>query len=77
MVPMFAARVADLKPGSAVRVTCRNPDCGLEAELETDTLRRRLKLTEYVKRVLPRFRCTRCGRKNVDLDARHALGHFG
>lgn len=75
MVPLYAARVADLRVGASVSLTCRA--CGRVAEIAALTLRERLPRDAFVKRLGPQFRCTACGKKGAHVDARHALGHFG
>ena len=75
MVPLYVARVADLRRGRAVSVTCRG--CGHVAELAVDELRKLLAPSELVKHLGPRFRCRRCGHKGAVVDARRALGHYG
>jgi hypothetical protein len=75
MVPLYAARVADLRMGSRVAARCRS--CGHVAELPVASLRERLPGHEFVKHLGPQFRCQTCGSKGAELDARRALGHFG
>lgn len=75
MVPLFAARVADLRIGDRVLVTCTH--CRHETELPVTLLRERCRPSDFVKHLGLRFRCTHCARKGAELDARHALGHFG
>jgi primosomal protein N' len=75
MVPMYAARVADLRRGFFVTVTCRS--CGHAAELAVNHLRERLEASEFVKLLGPQFRCRQCGERGATVDARRALGHFG
>ena len=75
MVALYIARVADLRHGRAVSVTCRR--CGHVAEIAATVLRARLPPFAFVKHLGPRFRCQLCGHKGAELDARHALGHFG
>ena len=75
MVPLYAARIADLRPGSEVLLTCRA--CGHAAALPAILLRQRLGNDLLVKHLGRQFRCTRCGGKGAALDARRALGHFG
>jgi hypothetical protein len=75
MVPLYAARVADLRVGFFVSVRCRA--CGHVAELPVVRLRERLPRSEFVKHLGPRFRCESCGQRGAEVDARQALGHFG
>jgi hypothetical protein len=75
MVPLYVARVADLRVGTFVAVTCQG--CGYLAEIPVVTLRARLPLYGLVKRLGPQFRCRRCRRKGANIDARGALGYFG
>jgi hypothetical protein len=75
MVPLYIARVADLRVGTMVGVTCRK--CGHLAEVPTLTLRERLPRDEFVKQIGVRFRCQHCGHKGAEVDARNALGYFG
>ncbi len=74
MVPLYIARIADLRPGAYVSVTCRA--CGHVAELAALQLRERLPRETFVKHLGPQFRCAKCGRRGAILDARRALGHF-
>jgi hypothetical protein len=41
------------------------------------TLRERLSRNAFVKHLGPEFRCTACGNKGANVDARHALGYHG
>jgi hypothetical protein len=75
MVPLYIARVADLRVGTFLAVTCRG--CGHLAEIPALTLRARLPLDAFVKRLGPQFRCRHCNHKGADIDARGALGYFG
>jgi hypothetical protein len=75
MVPLYVARVADLRIGNVVSVTCRT--CGRVAELRVSDLRQRLPLSDFVKHIGLRFRCQQCGSKGAEVDARRALGHYG
>ena len=49
MVPLYIARVADLRVGSMVGVTCQK--CGHLAEVPALTLRERLPRDEFVKHI--------------------------
>jgi Na+-translocating ferredoxin:NAD+ oxidoreductase RNF subunit RnfB len=40
-------------------------------------LRERLPRATFVKSLGPQFRCTECGFKGAEVDARRALGHLG
>jgi hypothetical protein len=75
MVPLYIARVADLKVGTKVSVKCRK--CGHVAEIPSLTLRERLGLGDFVRWLGPQFRCQQCGNKGAEVDARRALGHYG
>jgi uncharacterized Zn finger protein len=75
MVPLYAARVADLRAGTAVSLKCRG--CGHVAEISAMVLRERLSLHAFVKHLGPEFRCTACGKKGATVDARRALGYYG
>ena len=74
MIPLYVARVADLRHGFFVMVTCRS--CGHIAELAATHLRQRLRPTDFVKHLGPQFRCQKCRHKGAEIDARRALGHF-
>jgi hypothetical protein len=74
MVPLYAARVADLRRGTVVVVTCRA--CEHAAELPAEELRRRVLASAFVKHLGTRFRCRRCGQRDAAIDARQALGHL-
>jgi predicted nucleic-acid-binding Zn-ribbon protein len=73
MVPLYLARIADLRHGRVVAVTCRG--CGHVAEMAVSQLRQRLAPGLFVKHLGPQFRCRRCGCKGAEIDARLALGH--
>jgi hypothetical protein len=75
MVPLYVARVVDLRHGLTVAVTCRA--CGHVVELPVTKLKERLPRDEFVKRLGPQFRCQLCGHKGAEVDARRALGHYG
>jgi hypothetical protein len=75
MVPLYIARIADLRVGTKVGVICQK--CGHLAEVSALTLRERLPRDEFVKHIGVRFRCQRCGHKGAQIDARGALGYFG
>jgi hypothetical protein len=75
MVPLYVARVADLKVGTKVSVKCRK--CGHVAEVSSVALRERLSLSEFVKHLGPQFRCQTCHHKGAEVDARVALGYYG
>jgi hypothetical protein len=75
MVPLYIARVADLRVGTLVGVICRS--CGHLAEVPSVVLRGRLHADEFVKHLGPQFRCKLCNSKGADVDARRALGHYG
>jgi hypothetical protein len=75
MVPLYAARVADLRVGFFVAVRCRS--CGHVAELPAMRLRELLPTTAFVKHLGPQFRCQQCRHKGAEVDARRALGHLG
>jgi hypothetical protein len=74
MVPLYVARVADLRVGKSVAVTCRN--CGHVAEVPAVVLRAKLAPHDFVKQLGPQFRCEQCGHKGADVDARRALGLY-
>jgi Na+-translocating ferredoxin:NAD+ oxidoreductase RNF subunit RnfB len=73
MVPLYIARVADLRVGQSVSVTCRN--CGHVSEIAAAQLREKVAKHEFVKHLGPQFRCRLCGFKGAEVDARRALGH--
>jgi hypothetical protein len=75
MVPLYIARVADLRVGQSVAVTCRH--CGHVSEIAALQLRERLPKHEFVKHLGPQFRCQLGGFKRAEVDARRALGHYG
>jgi hypothetical protein len=75
MVPLYVARVADLRIGNTVGAICRN--CGHLADVPVVIIRQRVSPHEFVKHIGPRFRCRECGQKAAEIDARHALGHYG
>jgi hypothetical protein len=75
MVPLYVARVADLRYGKSLSVTCRH--CGHVAEIAVSWLRPLLPLRGFVKHLGPHFRCRQCGHKGAEIDARRALGHYG
>jgi ribosomal protein L37E len=75
MVPLYVARVADLRVGRFVAVTCRR--CGHVAELSVVQLREKLSPNGFIKHLGPQFRCRQCGHKGAQVDARSALGFYG
>ena len=75
MVPLYIARVVDLRFGKSISVRCRA--CGHVAELSAATLREKLPRDAFIKHLGPQFRCWLCGHKGAELDARRALGHYG
>ena len=74
MVPLYIARVADLRMGQSVSATCRN--CGHVAEVAVVWIGERLPKDAFVKHLGPQFRCQECGRKGAEVDARRALGFY-
>lgn len=75
MVPLYVARVADLRVERSVTVSCRH--CPHVAELSVVRLREKLSLNEFIKHLGPQFRCQLCKRKGAKIDARNALGFCG
>jgi primosomal protein N' len=75
MVPLYVARVADLRVGTSISVTCR--DCGHVAEVPALTIRAKVHPDEFVKPIGGRFRCTLCNFKGANIDARRALRYYG
>ncbi|HZS85663.1 MAG TPA: hypothetical protein VFA50_22540 [Stellaceae bacterium] len=75
MVPVYLARIADLRVGARVSVRCAS--CGHTAELAAMVLRERLSLDLLVKRLGPQFRCRNCGHKGARVNAKEALGYYG
>jgi primosomal protein N' len=75
MVPLYAARVADLRLGYFVGVICRR--CGHIADLPVVLFRERLSRHEFAKNLGPQFRCRECRHKGANVDARGALGYDG
>src|SRR5713101_3876153 len=55
MVPLYVARVMDLRIGNSVAVRCRA--CGHVAELSVVMLREKLPRNGFVKHLGPQFRC--------------------
>jgi hypothetical protein len=75
MVPLYIARVADLRHDRSVAITCRR--CGHVAELSVTKLRERLPRDAFIKHLGPQFRCQQCRHKGAEVDARNALGFYG
>jgi hypothetical protein len=75
MVPLYAARVENLRIGRFVAATCRH--CGHLAELPVARLREKLAPSAFIKHLGPHFRCRQCHRKGAGVDARGALGTTG
>jgi DNA-directed RNA polymerase subunit RPC12/RpoP len=75
MVPLYIARIADLRVGQTVSITCRR--CRHAADLAAVHLREWLPRDVFVKQIGPRFRCRKCGHKGAEVDARRALGYYG
>jgi hypothetical protein len=63
MVPLYAARVSDLRVGRFVAITCRH--CGHLAELPVVRLREKLAPSAFIKHLGPQFRCRECYRKGL------------
>ena len=59
MVPLYAARVCDLRPGDFVRVECA---CGHDEMIPAATLTQGLRLgpDERIIDLAPRLRCREC-----------------
>jgi ribosomal protein S27E len=74
-VPLHAARVADLKRGRHIRVSCRT--CGNEGAVSVTIVRSKFPADEFVKWIggRKRFICSRCNGRYAAIDARPALGH--
>ena len=68
MVPLYAARVEDLRIRCFVGVTCRH--CGHLAELAVVRLREKLAPYRFIKHLGPELRCRACHRKGAEVDAR-------
>jgi primosomal protein N' len=75
MVPLYIARVADLRHGRLVAVRCRQ--CGHVAELPVVKLRLKLPPDAFVRHLGAQFRCQQCKHKGAEVDARCALGYYG
>jgi len=75
MVPLYIARVADLRVGQTVSVKCRS--CGHVPEIGAVLLRERLPEGPLHQTPRPEFRCERSGFKGAEVDARRALGRYG
>ena len=73
-VPLQAARVADLRHGSVVKVVCQA--CGHSKEVAVNELRQKLPPFAFVKQVGLAFRCQQCEHKGAEVDARRALGYM-
>jgi predicted RNA-binding Zn-ribbon protein involved in translation (DUF1610 family) len=75
MIPLHVARVTDLRIGRLVALRCRR--CGRVAELAVARLRQKLRRDAFVRHLGAQFRCTACGHKGAEIDARRALGYYG
>jgi hypothetical protein len=75
MIPLYVARVADLRINGLVAARCRS--CGHVAELSVARLREKLRRDAFVRHLGAQFRCTACGHKGAEIDARRALGYYG
>jgi hypothetical protein len=74
LVPMYAARVADLRAGTFVSVIC--DACGHSAHVAAEAIQDRLPGFEPIKYLDAKLRCDACGeRGNVVVDCRRALGY--
>jgi len=74
IVPLYAARVENLRPGTFVGVIC--DACGHSAHVASETIQDRLPGSEPIKYLDKKLRCDSCGeRGNVIIDARRALGY--
>jgi hypothetical protein len=74
LVPLYVARVADLRIGSFVAITCRR--CGHVAEIAEVHLRERLPWDSFVKHLGPQFRCQRCRHKGAKVYPKRTLAHY-
>src|SRR6267143_353648 len=65
MVPLYIARIVDLRAGQSVSIRCRA--CRHVAELAAIHLRERLPRDAFVKHLGPQFRCQLCGHKGAEV----------
>lgn len=73
-VPMYAARVADLRAGHSVGVIC--DQCGHAANVSVETVQDRVAGWTFVNKLGLKLRCAKCGeRGKVIVNARRALGY--
>ena len=73
MVPLYAARVSNLTWHTIVTVRC---ECGHVAEVEVETLWKRLPMFTSINDLHRRLRCEKCDeRGRCEVDARRALGY--
>jgi hypothetical protein len=75
MVPLYAARVENLRIGRFVGITCKH--CGHLAELPVVRLKEKLAPYQFTRDLGPQFRCRECHQKGAEVDARGTLGYFG
>jgi len=74
VVPLYAARVEDLRPGSFVGVIC--DACGHSSHVASETIQNKLPGSEPIQYLGIKLRCEACGeRGRVILDVRRALGY--
>ena len=74
LVPMYAARVADLRAGEFVGVICDG--CGHASDVSVEAVQSRVAGSTFVNRLGTKLRCDRCGeRGQVIVNARRALGY--
>ena len=74
IVPLYAARVENLRAGSFVGVICDG--CGHSAHVAAEVIQNKLPGSEPIKYLGVKLRCDACGeRGRVILDVRRALGY--
>jgi hypothetical protein len=60
MVPLYAARVEDLREGQFVGVICEN--CGHAADVAVQAIQARMSGRSFVSHIDRRLKCDKCGK---------------
>lgn len=73
IVPMYQARVSDLRDGTTIAAWCIH--CRHKSEVAVAAVKARASEHAFVKHLGKSLRCSRCGGKGAEINARRALGH--
>lgn len=74
IVPWYAAKVRDLRPGNVIGCICGK--CGHAAEITVEAIQAKLQPYVNVNELGQHLRCQRCKKRGgMDFNARAALGY--